>query len=112
MFRWLVLSGLLLFNYGCACLESVFAAPHQKFCGRDYGDRIHWVAVPSWFNANDCAQLYVDGALWSNLYLGCYEGRTGFLNGSSNLGAPSPNDCKWNAFDPKMAHGSARKGSL
>ena len=87
----------------CVCVEESFGTPKAKFCGRDYGDRIHWTPVPSWFTPTDCTALYLDGALWSDLYLGCYTRKGGFLAGGDNLGLPLPNVCRWVSFKPAEA---------
>lgn len=70
----------------------------QKFCGRDYGDRVHWTTVPHWFKAADCEKLYPDGPLWSDLFLGCYSREGGLVAGTGSLKAPNPNRCHWQAF--------------
>jgi hypothetical protein len=70
-----------------------------KYCGRDYGDRIHWMPVPQWFEPNDCARINLD-ALWSDLYVACYIRSGGMIMGGGNMGLPKPNHCGWSRFDP------------
>jgi hypothetical protein len=76
--------------------------PRQKFCGRDYGDRVHWTPAPAWFTVRDCAAFYDPSALWSDLYVACYTTKGGFISGGNNLGAPQPNECHWDSFAPTV----------
>lgn len=80
----------------CVLFDGVKA---QKFCGRDYGDRVHWTPVPRWFDTKECSQLNQD-AVWSDLYVACYSRTSGFAIGEAKMIPPIPNDCRWTTFRP------------
>jgi hypothetical protein len=67
-----------------------------KYCGRDYGDRIHWSPVPDWFTSKDCGQLNPD-ALASDLYVACYTPAQGFVMRASSSMTPAMKACHWPA---------------
>ena len=99
MMRWSRIAprlalGVAIALAGCAHMRPAASGKTLKFCGRDYGDRIHWSSVPAWFTPKDCADLNAD-ALTSDLYLGCYTRAEGLTHGGGDLAPPASRACRW-----------------
>ena len=79
---------------GCDTICDIMGEKVQKYCGRDYGDRIHWTPVPKWFRPQDCKTENPD-ALDSDLYLGCFSAAKGFQQGEGGLASIETDRCLW-----------------
>ena len=88
------LAGAAIILAGCGHGAVFDCRSPVKYCGRDYGDRIHWSPVPAWFTSKDCVRENRD-AMTSDLYLACYSPDGAFSAGGSGLQHPQADACHW-----------------